>query len=170
MYEVMNDASGGIHFFPLDDDSLDYRNGPPRPRPRRRPPRPRPRPRPPVIVQHAPPMPYPYPYPPPQYAQMPYPMPPHHPAAAPYGQQPAAGAVDMRVGLKAIGEFLPGLGQLLGAFRRAPERPKLSGQADRDMASLTDYIGETFERDRTGAQTAGVLATAGAVMKILAEL
>lgn len=164
MYEVISDDSGGIHFFPQDD----YRNaGPPRRRPRRRP-----RP-------HAQPYPAPQPapyHPQPHYAPTPYPQPypghgmPPMPYGYPAGYPQHGAGLDMRAGLKAIGEFLPGIGQLFSAFRRAPERPTLTGQPDKDMASLADYIGESFDRDRTGAQASGVLATTGAMLKILAEL
>ena len=171
MYEVMSDASGGIHFFPLEED--DYRNSRSRPRPRRPRPRsqnfrPAPRPRNPVEFQEAPPQPYqPMPYQMP-HAPMPYPPMPYPGYPVPYGQGPAA--LDMRTGLRAIGAILPGLGQLLSAFRRPPDRPQISGDPQKDIARLVDYIGDTFDRDRTGAQTAGVLATTGAVMEILASL
>lgn len=46
----------------------------------------------------------------------------------PYGH-PSSG---LHVGLKAIGALLPAFGQLLGAYRRSPERPEITGEPQRD--------------------------------------
>ena len=78
--------------------------------------------------------------------------------------------LDMGTALDALGALLPAAGKLISAFRRAPERPTLTGTPEKDMANMLDYMAETFDHNRTGAQTAGVLATTGAVMEILASL
>lgn len=161
MYEVLSDNGGGIHFFPLDDG---HRNAAPRRRPRgQRQPRAQ-------FGFHHPQLPVQYAQPEPvQYAPAPYaPMP--HPAYAYPAAYAAPAGVDMRSGLKAIGALLPVVGQLVTAFRRGPERPALTGMPDKDVAVMVDYVADNFEHGRTGAQAASVLATAGAVAKILADL
>jgi hypothetical protein len=69
-----------------------------------------------------------------------------------------------------VGALLPVTGQLIAAFRPAPDRPALTGNPDRDLPSILEYVAENFDHARTGAQTAGVLGTAGAIMEILASL
>ena len=59
---------------------------------------------------------------------------------------------------------------MIAAFRHPPDRPKLSGDTAKDLANILDYMGEIFDHSRSGDQTAGVLATTGAVMEILAAL
>ena len=165
MYELLSDHSGEIHFYPVDDD--DHRNASPRVHRRRRR-RPRPAYRP---VYHHYPAPYaPASYMPMQYAPMPYPPMPQHGQATPTSHNAPSAGLDMRSGLKALGGLLPAFGQLVGAFKSAPERPLPTGQPDKDIANLTGYVADSFERDRSSSQTTGVLATAGAVLKIIANL
>lgn len=162
-YDALTDLSGAIHIFPDDhrDAAPRRRAGGLAGRRRRRD----------IIVHqppgYPPPMPYGQMYPAPMQP-MPYPPAPY-PVHQPVAQQPAQG-LDMRTALDAMGNLLPAVGKLVSAFRRAPERPTLTGDPEKDIASLADFIGENFDHSRTGAQTSGVLATAGAVMEILASL
>ncbi len=159
MYQVMSDSAGNIYLHSVDDDLRNARRPTRRPRPNR-PPLHGPLPTP---YQHMPPMQHmPVPYPP-----MPYPpMQPH-----PVQQQPQGLAgMDMRTGMKALGAILPGLGHMLGAFRRAPEKPEVTGEPVKDLPILLDYISDVFDHNRTGDQMAGVLATTGAMLEILGTL
>ena len=159
MFQVLADFDGNVLFAPVG-----RRDGPPLPRqPNQvRPRRPR-GPRQPIIV-HQPPVHY---APPP----MQYPMVTQHPGyPVPYGPQQGLAGLDMRTGMKALGAVLPGLGQLLSAFRRAPEKPEISGQPERDLPKIVEYIADTFDHDRSGSQMTGILATTGAVLQILGEL
>lgn len=163
------DSSGMIHYFNIQDilDDVMSRQSPVGGasgvgRRRRR------RPRPPHGFQH--PMfghhtPIQYPAPVPVAQPIPAPVP--VPASQP--QQRGQG-LDMRAALDALGALLPAAGQMIAAFRHPPERPRLTGQPDRDLPEILDYVAGNFEHARSGAQTAGVLATAGAVMEILASL
>ena len=158
MYRVHGDADGGIYFEPIYRDSpiAPRRGGGRRQRPPRRPDRS-------SHSGHIAPRPpthggYVTPYPPPTYLM-------HDPRM--YGMDRG---MDMRDGMRALGALVPAVGQLVSAFRRAPERPELSGDPDKDMSRVVDYIASNFERERSNAQTAGVLATAGAVMDVLASM
>ena len=162
MYQVMSDEAGNIMFLPADDD--DIRNARRAVRRRSRPRR-RPRPSAPAHPQPAPYYAGPYQMTPPP---MQYPAPTQYPVPMPQGS-PIAG-IDMRTGLKALGALLPSLGQLLSAFRRAPDKPEMSEDTKRSFSDIVDYIDEVFRHDRTGEQMVGVLATTGAVMEILGEL
>ena len=93
---------------------------------------------------------------------------PAQPAAQPQAQ-PAA-SIDMRTALDALGALLPAAGKMIAAFRSPPEKPALTGQPEKDLAALMEYVSETFDHRRSGEQTSSVLATTGAVMEILAAL
>ncbi len=164
MFEVVRDYDGNIMFVPMP------RNSPPRPR---RPYGGSPRPRRPTVV-HQPPPAYPPAYPqgyPPMHYPMPAPTAGYPMQPVPHAPHPGgAMSLDMRTGMKALGALLPGLGQLLSAFRRAPDKPDLSGVPDKDLPRIVEYIADTFDHDRSGSQMTGVLATTGAVMQILGDL
>lgn len=104
------------------------------------------------------------------HAPMPYPAP--SPAAQPVPVRTAQDGqgLDMRGALDALGALLPAAGKMIAAFRHPPDRPRLTGQPEKDLPEILDYMAENFAHARSGAQTSGVLATAGAVMEILASL
>ena len=163
MYQILQDSNGAIHFIDADG-----RNAPP-PRAesgrRRR--------RQDIFFHHGPAFPpmvpanphaQPIPYYGPAYPAQPVTQPVAQPVAQP------ARSIDMRTALDAIGVLLPAAGKMIAAFRHAPEKPNLTGQPEKDLAALMEYVSETFDHQRSGAQTSSVLATTGAVMEILAAL
>ena len=158
-YEAFYDESGALHLFP-------DRNSPPgrRTRTGRR----RGRRRREIVIRHQPEPDYrpagPYPPRVPYYGQpMPMPVPPSPPATL-------IQSMDMKTALDALGTLLPAAGQIISAFRDAPEQPTLTGQPEKDIAMLLEFVAESFEHSRSGAQTASIMATTGAVMEILASL
>ena len=97
------------------------------------------------------------------------PAPAFVPAPVPAPTQENQG-MDMRTALDSLGALLPAVGKMIAAFRHPPDRPKLTGDPTKDIATVMDFVAENFDHARAGAQTAGVLATTGAVMEILASL
>lgn len=159
---LFTDYSGLIRVIDLDD----YRQGPPAARyeglssTRRR--RRRGRGQPIVVHQQPPPTPWGQ-----QWGQ---PIPYYGPQPAP-APTPARGhGLDMRGALEAVGALLPATGKVIAAFRKAPDRPKLTGDPSKDMTTIVDFVAENFDHARSGAQTAGVLATTGAILEIIASL
>ena len=106
---------------------------------------------------------YPWGQPLPHYVPQPAPV------AAPAPVQVNEG-IDMRTALDAVGTLAPAIGKLVAAFQRQPERPALTGDPQKDMASILDFVADSFDHSRSGAQTASVLATTGALLEILAAL
>ena len=149
---LFTDHSGLIQVIDLDD----YRQGPPAARfdglssTRRR--RRRGRGQPIVVHQQPPPTPWGQP--------IPY----YGPQPAPYYGQPAPApaptrrghGLDMRGALEAVGALLPATGKVISAFRKAPDRPKLTGDPQKDMTMIVEFVAENFDHARSGAQTAGV--------------
>lgn len=162
MIDAYQDYNGVVHIY----HTSDLRQGPPG----RRGGRGNGRRRPPPIVVHQPTRNQPWQQPQPQPWQQPQPNPPPVAPQPPPIQVATTQGVDMRTALDALGALIPAAGKMIAAFRHAPDRPTLSGDMAKDMASLLDYVVETFDYKRGGDQTASVLATTGAVLEILAAL
>ncbi len=154
MFQVMTDSAGNLYYYPVDNEP---RNARPSRRPKHPPAHER-RP------QH-PPYQHMQPYQPMQPMQ---PYPPMQPFPMP--QAPGMVGVDMATAMKALGAILPGMGQTISAFRRAPDKPDLTGEPTKDLPNILEYISEVFEHNRTGDQLTGVLATTGAMLEILGTL
>ena len=65
---------------------------------------------------------------------------------------------------------MPGIAQIVGAFRRGPDKPELSGDPTKDLPDIVDYISDMFEHSRTNDQMVSVLSTTSAVLDILGDL
>lgn len=158
MNQVFVDDAGNIVCIPTIEPY--YRNAVPPPRRPRRPRRPRPYPRPsgPVFM---PPM-------VPHYPQQP--TPPVVVSPPTTVSVPAIAGPNLQTGLKALAAVLPGAAQVIGAFRRAPGKPTLSGNPEQDLPNIVDFIADVFEHGRTNDQMVGVLATTGAILEILGDL